>query len=188
MAFKKTTNKKRDKKAFESKSSKAQHLVEFVLFFPFLIGIIGVLTEIAYGLNTGIELNSALSSAVYNASFIYRTQENSSKETIEKEIYENTYKILKSRKVPYINTLKIETLDTEGFYVTIGSYNYTYAFKLVNLFFSAIPDKFYFKSVIITNKSLFLPNDYKIYDDDLIYDFSTSEKVQSTQGDEFENP
>ena len=45
MEFKKTTIKnKQDFKAFGQKRSKAQHLVEFVLFFPFLVGIIALPT------------------------------------------------------------------------------------------------------------------------------------------------
>ncbi len=178
MGFKTTTKKNKIFRAFGYKHSKAQHLVELVLFFPFLVGIIGILTEVAYGLNTGIELNAALNNAMTIASYTQRTQENSSPQIIEEEIYENAHKILVSRKIPYADTLKIEMLETQGFYVAIGTYDYTYAFKLVNLFFSAIPEKFHFKSVAITNKSLFLPNDYTIYDSDLTSDFT----MQSTGG------
>lgn len=144
--------------------SKAQHLVELVLFFPFLIGIIGLLTEIAYGLNTGIELNSALNRAVGIVSSVQRTASNASEDDIRNEIYTNARSIMIARNVPYVDTLAVETLDTDGFLVTIGTYNYTYAFVLVNMFFSAIPEKFYFKSVVISNKALFAPNSYTIDD------------------------
>ena len=107
MEFKKTTIKnKQDFKAFGQKRSKAQHLVEFVLFFPFLVGIIALLSEIGYGINAGIELNSALNRAVGAASSIYRNNNNSSYKDISKEIQDNTRKILASRKVPYSDTVK----------------------------------------------------------------------------------
>lgn len=184
MEFKKTINKKQDCKAFGFKHSKAQHLVELVLFFPFLIGIIGVLTEIAYGLNTGVELNSAINNAVSNTSSIQRTSENASIKTIEKEIYEDAHKILVARKIPYADSLKVEILEAEGFYIIIGSYDYTYAFKLVNLFFNAIPEKFYFKSIVATNKALFLPNSYGVFDSDLTSDFDSYEGGQTTDNGE----
>lgn len=149
------------KRAFGRNRSKAQHLVEFVLFFPFLIGIIGLLTEIAYGLNTGIELNSALNRALGAVSSIQR-DETATKDVIEEELYQNTYEILVKRKVPYAKTLEVETLEVDDFLVSIATYEYTYAFNLVNTFFSAVPEKFHFKSVVISNKSLFAPNSYNL--------------------------
>ena len=166
MEFKKTNNKKQDCKAFGLKHSKAQHLVELVLFFPFLVGIIGILTEIGYGLSTSIELNSALNNAVSIVSSKQRWADNAAKETIEDEIYDTT-------------------LEIQGFYVNIASYDYTYAFKLVNLFFNAIPEKFHFKSIVVTNKSLFLPNNYNVYDNDLGVDF---EFYYAQEGNQNETP
>ena len=185
MEFKKTSNKKQDCKAFGFKRSKAQHLVELVLFFPFLVGIIGILTEIGYGLSTSIELNSALNNAVSIVSTKQRWADNADAGTVEDEIYDTTYKILRARKIPYIDTLKVETLETQGFYVNIASYDYTYAFKLVNLFFNAIPEKFHFKSIVVSNKSLFLPNNYNIYDNDLGANF---EYYYSQEGNQNETP
>ena len=79
----------------------------------------------------------------------------------------------------------METLETQGFYVNIASYDYTYAFKLVNLFFNAIPEKFHFKSIVVTNKSLFLPNNYNVYDNDLGVDF---EFYYAQEGNQNETP
>lgn len=172
MGQKKTTKCLKIPRAFGFKHSKAQHLVELVLFFPFLIGIIGLLTEIAYGLNTGIELNSALNRAVGLVSSVHREQI-ADQNTIRSEIQAETYNILVARKVPYANTLKVETLEVDDFLVSIATYNYTYAFKLVNMFFNAIPEKFYFKSITITNKSLFKPNSYNIKNTALTDEFST---------------
>ncbi len=188
MEFKKTNKNNKVSRAFGFNYSKAQHLVELVLFFPFLVGIIGILTEVAYGLNTGIELNSALNNAVTIASKNQRSEENCSYDIIESEIYENTHKVLRARKVPYADTLKVQIFEMEGFYITIGTYEYTYAFKLVNLFFPAIPEKFYFKNIVITNKALFLPNDYEIYDNDLISDFSGNSQTEESTGGEVETP
>ena len=173
MEFKKTTIKnKQDFKAFGQKRSKAQHLVEFVLFFPFLVGIIALLSEIGYGINAGIELNSALNRAVGAASSIYRNNNNSSYKDISKEIQDNTRKILASRKVPYSNTVKVQTFEVEDFTISVATYTYTYAFTLVNTFFGAIPDEFHFKSIVISNKALFLPNSYNITDTNLANDFT----------------
>lgn len=171
MGQKKTTKTLKISGAFGYKHSKAQHLVELVLFFPFLIGIIGLLTEIAYGLNTGIELNSALNRAIGIVSSAQKSN-STTQDTIREEIQNNTYDILVKRKVPYANTLKVETLEVDDFLVSIATYNYTYAFKLVNMFFSAVPEKFYFKSVSIANKSLFKPNSYDINNNSLTNDFS----------------
>ena len=173
MFRKKTTNnKKQSFKAFGHKRSKAQHLVEFVLFFPFLIGIIGFLTEIGYGLNTAIELNTALNRAVGAAAAVQRDENNSSIQTINSEIQTNAYNILVSRKVPYCDTLKVETLETDEFIISIATYSYTYAFKLVNLFFNAIPDEFHFKSIAISHKALFMPNDFSIQNTTLDNNFN----------------
>lgn len=171
--FRKTTNnKKQNFRAFGQKRSKAQHLVEFVLFFPFLIGIIGFLTEIGYGLNTGIELNTALNRAVGATSAVQRDESNSSIQTINSEIQTNAYNILVSRKVPYADTLKVETLETDEFIISIATYSYTYAFKLVNLFFNAIPEEFHFKCIAISHKALFMPNDFSIQNSTLNDDFN----------------
>lgn len=183
MEFKKTNKKNKTLRAFGLKYSKAQHLVELVLFFPFLIGIIGILTEIAYGLNTGIELNSALDNAVS----IVSSQEKNSDFTIEdakEEIKDNAQKVLNSRRIPYSDTLDIDILETQGFYVIIGSYTYKYTFKLVNLFFNAIPENFYFKNITAINKSLFMPNDFLIYDSDLNSDLDSNNTTQENTEEE----
>ena len=172
MEFKKTTIKnKQDFKAFGQKRSKTQHLVEFVLFFPFLVGIIGLLTEIGYGLSSAIELNTALNRAVGAASTVYRNSQNSSYKNISQEIRNNTFKILVSRKVPYPDTLNVQSFEMDDLVITIGTYSYTYAFTLVNTFFDAIPEKFRFKSIVVTNKALFLPNSYDISNYRLSNDF-----------------
>ena len=186
MEFRKKNNKKRDSKAFESFCSKAQHLVELVLFFPFLVGIIGILTEISYGLYTGIEFNSALNNAVSTVATSEKNEENSTKNQIEDEIVENTKKILNSRKIPYSDSLKVETLEFGDFYVIIGTYSYSYAFKLVNLFFNTIPEKFHFKNVVVTNKALFLPNSYNIYENDLVSNFNNYSGAQNQEEQEDE--
>ncbi len=172
MEFKKTTNKNlQGQRAFGQKRSKAQHLVEFVLFFPFLVGIIALLFEIGYGLNAGIELNNALNRAVGSASAQYRSIQNSSYRKISREIQDNTQKILASRKVPYSDTVEVQTFEVEDFTISVATYTYTYAFTLVNTFFGAIPDEFYFKSIVISNKALFLPNSYNITNTNLTNDF-----------------
>ena len=171
-------NSKESERAFGYKHSKAQHLVELVLFFPFLIGIIGLLTEIAYGLNTGIELNSALNRAVGIVSSVQR-EKNADLTDIENEIYQNTYNILVARRVPYADTLKVDTLEADDFIVSIATYNYTYAFQLVNLFFDAVPEKFYFKSIALTNKALFAPNSYDIQNNTLTDEFNTYSQTGS---------
>ena len=67
-------NSKESRRAFGYKHSKDQHLVELVLFFPFLIGIIGLLTEIAYAFITGIGLTSSLILAVAIVSSVKRNK------------------------------------------------------------------------------------------------------------------
>ena len=148
----------------------AQHLVEFIIFFPFLIGIIGLLSELGFGLNTGIELNSALSSAVNSVSTKTRTQDNSSLEAINQEIRNETKGMLVGRLVPYLKddeVLNVETLMTEDFLVSIATYKYTMAFELANLFFHSLPKEFVFSAVAITNNALFLPNSFQYTNDNL---------------------
>lgn len=170
--FRKKNNFSKDKRAFGYKRSKAQYLVEFVLFFPFLIATIGVLTEIAYGLNNGIEANAALNRAVAITSSTLRDETNSDSNIIKEEIQQKAKEILIARKVPFSDSFEVEVLEVDDFFVAIGKYTYTYTFKLVNTFFQAIPDEFHFTSVALVNKAHLKPNNFTLENDALTSTFN----------------
>lgn len=123
---------------------KAQQLVEFLLVVPFMVIILGILTEYAYALN----INMTLSEGIKTVNSLIYSQ-------IKPGMTEEDVRILvKSNLIDYLKTNNAPTKTENNInvsYATIGqttvfmsTYTYIPAFTLPNAYFKILPDKFDF--------------------------------------------
>lgn len=126
------------------KREKAQQLVEFLLVVPFMIIILGIMTEYAYALNVNMTLTGglkAVASSVYSDIKPWMT-----KDDIRGTIKTNFIQYLKSNNVPANeeNNIQVGYAVIGQTAVFTASYDYIPAFTLPNVYFRFLPEKFNF--------------------------------------------
>lgn len=123
---------------------KAQQLIEFLLIAPFLIMLLGLLTEYAYALNVNMTLAQGVKMAT--SSIYKKIKPNMSASDIRNEALADLTDYMKSNNVPaasYENvTLAYTKVDSTTIF--IATCPYYSAFTLPNVFFSLIPTQFNF--------------------------------------------
>lgn len=123
---------------------KAQQLIEFLLIAPFLIMLLGLLTEYAYALNVNMTLAQGVKMAT--SSIYKKIKPNMSANEIRNQALADLTDYMKSNNVPaasYENvTLAYTQVDSTT--VFIASCPYYSAFTLPNVFFNLIPTQFNF--------------------------------------------
>lgn len=136
-------------KTFQYK--KAQQLVEFLLVVPFMIIILGILTEYAYALNINMTLKEGLKTAT--ASIYSQIKPGMGESDIRAIVVANLKDYLTANNVP-VNSENIT--DSSIGYAIVGkanmgqmavfmaSYTYIPSFTLPNVYFHFLPDKFTF--------------------------------------------
>lgn len=130
---------------------KAQQLVEFLLVVPFMVIILGILTEYAYALNINMTLKEGLKMAT--TSIYSQIKPGMEESDIEELVKNNLITYLAANNVP-VNSENITEKDvgyalvgkveTGQMAVFMASYTYIPSFTLPNVYFHFLPDKFTF--------------------------------------------
>jgi len=149
----------------------AQHLVEFILFFPFFLAVLGILMDFSMALYSNYKFNLALHQSINMISMENKLQSDVTE--IADRIKNTTRASMKNSKAIYADTVETGIVFMGDMTAVTASYNYITAFTLVNAFFPALPEKFFFKTAIIVNDAILRPNYYSITNSDLEYIFST---------------
>lgn len=128
----------------KAQPKKAQQLIEFLLVVPFMVIILGVLTEYAYALNINMTINEGLKMST--ASIYSEIKPNMNANTIRAKVLSDFTSYLNANNVPINPENKINV----GYGVVgqtavfMASYTYIPAFTLPNVFFKIMPDEFNF--------------------------------------------
>ncbi len=150
---------------------KAQHFVELVIFLPFLIGILGILSEFGYSISSGYKVESSLPRAVITSSRNIRNAINSDNTVISNEIRDNLIHSLQAQKTPYTDSINIDGFFVDDYFITIATYQYEAAFFLTRMILPSPSATMSFQALHMTNASHFKINDYPILDANLNSDF-----------------
>lgn len=142
------------------RTKKAQQLVEFLLVAPFLIIILGILTEYAYALNINMTLSKglkAVSSTIYS-----EIRPSMTKSDIETLISGYLLDYLDENSVPTLseNNVHVTYEKTDKAAIFMASYTYLPAFTLPNMWFKFVPDQFDFFSTAAVPVALVGANNY----------------------------
>lgn len=129
------------------KNKKAQQLVEFLLVAPFLVIILGIVTEYAYALNVNMTL--ALGVKTVSADIYKKIKPNFTSLQIQKAVYDGLKQYLSNNNVPVQDANGVDTVDLQA--LTVGdnviflaSLRYYPAFTLPNTYFKILPEQFNF--------------------------------------------
>lgn len=120
---------------------KAQQIIEFLLITPFIIAILGIMTELAYAFNINMTLQKATEYAAGEA-YLYPGEF-----SLETKIKNSLIKYLDEHYVPYTDSINIQIVKTGQNAVVLSSYTYKSAFILPNMFVKIIPEEFNFSGI-----------------------------------------
>lgn len=147
----------------------SQQLVEFLLVVPFMVIILGILTEYAYALNINLTIGQAIKTAA-SASYTVKdavgvdhhlgtysqirppTAVDTSRDIIIKNVENGFIQYLKDNNVPTTteNDITVRSITMPATVgsttIFVASYTYVPAFTLPNVFFRVLPDKFNFSA------------------------------------------
>lgn len=144
----------------------SQQLVEFLLVVPFMVIILGILTEYAYALNINLTISQAIKTAASagfttkdtaGANHYYGTYSQirppqsgaTSQDIIVTEVTNGFIQYLQDNNVPTTteNNITVRSLNVLGqTTIFVASYTYIPAFTLPNAYFKFLPDKFNFSA------------------------------------------
>lgn len=144
------------------KKKKAQQLIEFLLVAPFMVIILGILTEYAYALSINMTLSQGLKTT---ASSIYsEIKPGMSASTIRTTFQNDFKKYLSDNNVPTNaeNNIQVGYAIVNQTAVFMASYTYLPAFTLPNAYFKFLPDKFNFFATAAVPAAFLKPNDYSL--------------------------
>lgn len=142
------------------KKLRAQQLIEFLLVVPFMVIILGIITEYAYALNVNLSLYTGIRSVT---STIYsEIKPNMTKADIQDFVKERLENYLVANNIPLsaANDLKINVVMTDDYAAFIVNYTYLSAFTLPNVYFHVLPSQFEFSAVAVVPSGFLKPNKY----------------------------
>jgi hypothetical protein len=148
------------------KMLKSQQLVEFLLVVPFIIIILGIVTEYAYALNIDMTLTQGLKDVT---SSIYSEIKPGLNPSDIADIVESDLKTyLSNNNVPVkaANNISVKYLPVGGdtsssvghVAIFMASYTYIPAFSLPNVYFKFLPDKFNFLASVAVPGAFLVSN------------------------------
>lgn len=142
------------------KKLKAQQLVEFLLVAPFIVIILGILTEYAYALNVDMTLNTGLKSVT--SSIYSEIKPNMTRADIKKMVQDHLSDYMKQNNAPVQsdNELKVDYLTIGQNAVFTATYKYLSAFTLPNVYFHVLPDEFNFCATAPVPAAFLKSNNY----------------------------
>lgn len=136
----------------------AQQLVEFLLVAPFLIIILGILTEYAYALNCNTTLSDGLK--MVTGSIYSEISPAMTDDALQGKVIADLRDYLVANNVPtrQENTLTVSRTIIGDNAVFVANYKYISAFTLPNVFFHFLPDSFDFQAITIVPKAFMQGN------------------------------
>jgi len=142
------------------KKLRAQQLIEFLLVVPFMMIILGVVTEYAYALNVNLSLYNGMRTVT---STIYSEIKPGMTSTdIHDFVQERLENYLVANNIPLsaANNLTVNIVTNADFAAFVVSYNYLSAFTLPNVYFHVLPAKLNFTAVSVVPAAFLKPNNY----------------------------
>ena len=157
---------------------KAQQLVEFLLVAPFLVIILGILTEYAYALNIYMTVNTdlkAVGSSIYSQIKPGMTESN-----IKTLLSDEFIEYLNDNNIPANseNNINVSYVTEGETAILMARYTYIPAFSLPNVYFKFLPDKFNFLATYALPAAFLSANNY-----DENIDSITLDKIWSSSAD-----
>lgn len=158
------------KKIKNIRKLKSQQLLEFILLIPFMIIIIGILTEYTYALNINMTLSEALKAVSANIYSEIKPGMNSG--DIKSLIETDFTKYLQDNNIPTnpVNNIQIGYFIKDRTAVFMASYTYIPVFTLPNFYFKIMPEKFNFFTTSAVPSAFLGENNYTSYIDSLALD------------------
>lgn len=142
------------------KNKKAQQLVEFLLVAPFLVIILGIVTEYAYALNVNMTLSLGIKTV--SADIYKNIKPNFTSEQIQLSVYNALNQYLLNNKIPVPeSSLRLKTLTIDENVIFLASLSYYPAFTLPNTYFRILPEQFEFSASAVVPKAFL--NDTSAY-------------------------
>lgn len=173
-------------KIVEKKKKKAQQLIEFLFVVPFMIIILGILTEYAYALNINMTLSQGLKTV---ASSVYREiKPGMTPSDIRNNIVTPNYiTYLSNNNVPtnVENNIQVGYAIVGQTAVFIASYTYIPAFTLPNVYFKFMPDSFNFFATTAVPAAFLKTNNYIASTDSRTLDKIWSNSASFSTQDDF---
>lgn len=142
----------------KSRKKFAQQLVEFLLVAPFLVIILGILTEYAYALNCNTTLSDGLK--MVTGSIYSEISPAMTDVALQGKVIADLRDYLQANNVPtrQENTLTVSRTMIGDNAVFVANYKYVSAFTLPNVFFHFLPDSFDFQAISIVPRSFMQGN------------------------------
>lgn len=138
---------------------KAQQLIEFLLVVPFMVIILGILTEYAYALNINMTLSEGLKTVT--SSIYSKIEPEMSQEQIIKDVKTDFIKYLNDNNVPTLaNNIQVGCAISGQTAVFMTSYTYYPSFTLPNIYFHFLPEQFNFFATVAVPKAFLGANNY----------------------------
>lgn len=139
---------------------RAQELVEFLLVAPFIIIMLGILTEYAYALSINMTLTQGLKTVT--SSIYSKIQPSMTQNDIKALVQNNLIEYLKNNNVPLgaENALEVGYVISGNNAVFMSSYKYFPAFTLPNIYFHFMPEEFDFFATSSVPAVFLKPNNY----------------------------
>lgn len=152
----------------------SQQLIEFLLVAPFLVIILGILTEYAYALNINMTIEQALKAVTSSYcskdisgtttcySIYNQIKPGMDKQTIRTNVSDGFVQYLNDNNVPTNpkNNIDIGYTEVGQTAVFIANYTYIPAFTLPNVFFKFLPDEFNFFATAAVPSTFLRQNNY----------------------------
>lgn len=142
------------------KKKNAQQLIEFLLVVPFMVIILGILTEYAYALNINMTLSEGLKTVT--SSIYSEIKPSMSANDIRTTVTQNFTTYLSNNNVPTNseNNIQVGYTINGQTAVFMASYTYIPAFTLPNVYFKFMPDKFNFLATAAVPAAFLGANNY----------------------------
>lgn len=142
------------------KCRKAQQLIEFLLVAPFIIIILGILTEYAYALNINLTLSQGLKTTV--SSIYSEIKPGLTESSINTLIQSKLKDYLSVNNVPILseNNINVSHFQINNTNVFMATYTYIPAFTLPNVYFNILPEEFNFFSTTAVPSAFLGENNY----------------------------
>lgn len=147
-------------KQFELNKKSAQQLVEFLLVVPFIIIILGVVTEYAYALNINMTLNEALKAAT--ASIYSEIKPGMTASSVQTQVLGDFKNYLSQNNAPVNaeNKVNVNYVIVNQTAVFMATYTYVPAFTLPNVYFHILPNEFDFFTTVAVPATFLNANNY----------------------------
>lgn len=169
------------------KNKKAQELIEFLLIVPFMIVILGIVTEYAYAFNINMTLSEGLKTAA--ASVYSQISSTTTKSGIESLVKTNLETYLSNNNVPLDKTENNLTVSSvivsDQTAIFMASYTYIPAFTLPNPFLIVFPQRFNFLATTSVPTAFLSTNNYNNSIDSITLDKIWSSSANFSSLDSF---